>query len=57
MAVVDLDKPPGWWHEQASDHMTAKEARAFAGTDGRKKYLSPPCMIIQHASCLNILLL
>ncbi len=34
IAVVNLDKPPRWWHEQAADHMTADEARAFAGTDG-----------------------
>lgn len=34
MAVVDLDEPPSWWHEQASDHMTADEARSFAGTNG-----------------------
>ena len=34
MAVVDLDRPPAWWHRQASDHMTAPEARALAGTNG-----------------------
>lgn len=34
MAVVDLDKPPAWWHRQAKDHMTAPEARALAGTSG-----------------------
>ena len=36
MAVLDLDKPPAWWHEQAADHMTAAEARAYTGTDGER---------------------
>ena len=34
MAVIDLDRPPAWWPEQAGDHMTAAAARQFAGTDG-----------------------
>ena len=34
MAVVNLDRPPAWWHKQAKDHMTAPEARALAGSDG-----------------------
>ncbi|BDA45180.1 hypothetical protein COCOBI_06-6630 [Coccomyxa sp. Obi] len=42
IAVVDLDKPPSWWHEQAADHMTADEARAFAGTDGAVLLLTTP---------------
>ncbi|KAK9908354.1 hypothetical protein WJX75_006503 [Coccomyxa subellipsoidea] len=42
MAVVDLDSPPDWWHEQAGDHMTADEARAFAGTDGSVLLLTTP---------------
>ncbi len=36
MAVVDMDRPPAWWPEQAADHMTAAEARTFAGTDGER---------------------
>ena len=44
IAVVDLDKPPVWWHKQAADHITADEARAFAGTDGE-------LIRIQHAAC------
>ncbi|CAL8469053.1 g8594 [Coccomyxa elongata] len=42
IAVVDLDKPPKWWHKQAADHMTANEARAFAGTDGAVLLLTTP---------------
>jgi hypothetical protein len=35
LALVDLDAPPAWFRAlQAADHMTADEARAFAGTDG-----------------------
>lgn len=35
VALVDLDAPPAWFlKRQAADHMTADEARAFAGTDG-----------------------
>jgi hypothetical protein len=33
--VVDLDAPPRWFADhQARDHMTAAQAREFAGTDG-----------------------
>ena len=35
VALLDLDAPPRWFQrEQARDHLTAAEARAFAGTDG-----------------------
>jgi hypothetical protein len=36
MALVNLDHPPTWFkREQAFDHMTAEQARTYAGTDGR----------------------
>jgi hypothetical protein len=38
IALVDLDAPPSWWPEQAADHMTASEARQFAGTDGEANF-------------------
>ena len=31
---MDLDRPPTWWHSQATDHMAAHEARTYAGTTG-----------------------
>ena len=38
VAVIDLDAPPRWFvdgrHAQARDHMTAQQARKFAGTQG-----------------------
>lgn len=34
MAVIGLDDPPAWFAAQSRDHMTADEARAFAGTAG-----------------------
>lgn len=47
MAVVDLDSPPAWWHTQAKDHMTAPEARALAGSNGKSgRY----CNRLQEAS-------
>ncbi|KAG2438648.1 hypothetical protein HXX76_005195 [Chlamydomonas incerta] len=43
MAVVDLDRPPAWFAaRQAADHMTAGQARAFAGTSGPVKLLTDP---------------
>lgn len=43
MAVLDLDRPPAWFaRSQAADHMTADQARAFAGTDGPVKLLTDP---------------
>lgn len=42
MALVQLDRPPAWFKRtQAGDHMTADEARAFAGTDGAALRCSP----------------
>jgi hypothetical protein len=35
MAVISLDSPPSWWKDQASDHLTANEARKYAETDGK----------------------
>lgn len=38
VALVDLDAPPKWFvRHQAADHLTADEARAFAGTDGARR--------------------
>lgn len=34
MAVLDLDAAPSWFKSQAAHHMTASEARKFAGTTG-----------------------
>ncbi|KAK9842105.1 hypothetical protein WJX81_008576 [Elliptochloris bilobata] len=42
VAVVDLDAPPRWWPQQAAEHMTATEARRFAGTDGPVHLLTNP---------------
>ncbi|GIM09445.1 hypothetical protein Vretimale_13297 [Volvox reticuliferus] len=42
MAVLDLDAPPSWFKSQAKDHMTADEARKFAGTSGKVKLLTDP---------------
>ncbi|GLC77762.1 hypothetical protein PLESTB_000958100 [Pleodorina starrii] len=42
MAVLDLDNPPSWFKFQAKDHMTADEARKFAGTRGPVKLLTDP---------------
>lgn len=52
MAVVDLDSPPDWWHEQAGDHMTADEARAFAGTDGTRPHITSSSLLSTNADCL-----
>ena len=43
-AVVDLDSPPGWFtgSGQAGDHLTAVEARARCGTNGRVRLLTVP---------------
>ncbi|KAG2502138.1 hypothetical protein HYH03_000626 [Edaphochlamys debaryana] len=42
MAVLDLEAPPSWFKAQAADHMTADEARKFAGTTGPVKLLTDP---------------
>ncbi len=35
VALVNLDDPPDWFkRNQASDHMTAEQARKFGGTSG-----------------------
>jgi hypothetical protein len=34
MAVVSLDDPPAWWAAQATDYLTAADARTFAQTKG-----------------------
>ena len=31
---MDLDRPPIWWHSQATDHMAAHEVRTYPGTTG-----------------------
>jgi hypothetical protein len=38
VAVIDLDAPPTWFagSAQARDHMTAAQAREFAGTAGAR---------------------
>jgi len=43
-ACVDLDAPPAWFASsgQASDHLSASEARARAGTTGRVELLTSP---------------
>jgi hypothetical protein len=42
MALVQLDAPPAWFQQQQQqDHMTAAEARAFAGTDGEPTLCRP----------------
>jgi DUF1365 family protein len=43
-AVIDLDDPPGWFTRsgQREDHLSAKEARARAKTDGRVELLTSP---------------
>ena len=33
-ACMSLDDPPTWFAKQQQDHMTAQQAREFAGTDG-----------------------
>lgn len=42
MAVLDLDDPPSWYDGAREDHLTADEARKFAGTDGRVELLTHP---------------
>ncbi|GFH16984.1 DUF1365-domain-containing protein, partial [Haematococcus lacustris] len=42
MALVSLDMPPTWFAHQASDHMTALEARQYAGTQGKVQLLTNP---------------
>ncbi|KAK9813210.1 hypothetical protein WJX72_010648 [[Myrmecia] bisecta] len=42
MAVVDLDDSPRWWQQQARYHMTAAQAREFAGTKGKVEILTDP---------------
>ena len=43
-AVIDLDDAPGWFTSsgQSGDHLSAKEARARAKTDGRVELLTSP---------------
>lgn len=42
-AVIDLDTPPSWFKRlQAHDHMTADEARKYAGTTGAAEAPTPP---------------
>ena len=41
MALIDLDNVPSWFSKQAGDHMTAAQARAFAGTDGERRRHPP----------------
>ena len=42
MAVIGLDDPPVWFAAQSRDHMTADEARTFAGTAGPVMLLTNP---------------
>lgn len=42
MAVVSLDDPPQWFRHEASDHMTAADARQMAGTTGSVRLLTHP---------------
>ena len=43
VAVISLDSPPSWFMNQSSDHLTASEARAFAGaTRGKVELLTNP---------------
>mmetsp|Transcript_18057 Transcript_18057/g.32154 ORF Transcript_18057/g.32154 Transcript_18057/m.32154 type:complete len:314 (-) Transcript_18057:162-1103(-) len=42
VALIDLDSPPLWFSAQAGDHLSAKEAREFAGTTGPVRLLTNP---------------
>lgn len=42
LALVDLDASPGWFQEQAADHLSAGDARELAGTSGRVLLLTNP---------------
>ena len=35
MAFIHLDAPPIWFSISGEDHMSANEARNYAGTDGK----------------------
>lgn len=52
MALIELDAPPSWFvAQQAADHLTADEARAFAGTDGGGAgtgTLSADCLVLHY---------
>jgi len=41
-ALINLDSAPSWFQAQAFDHMTAEQARKFAGTDGTVLLLTNP---------------
>jgi len=38
-AYIYLDDPPPWFAKQQQDHLTAEQAREFAGTDGAPIFL------------------
>ncbi|GAX84932.1 hypothetical protein CEUSTIGMA_g12353.t1 [Chlamydomonas eustigma] len=43
MAVIDLDDAPSWFKSsQSADHLTADEARRYAGTEGPVSLLTNP---------------
>jgi hypothetical protein len=43
VALVDLDDPPAWFvRRQQQDHLTADQARQFAGTDGEQGVTRSP---------------
>lgn len=42
MAVIDLDSPPPWWRFEPVARLSATEARAAAGTEGRVRLLTTP---------------
>mmetsp|Transcript_14570 Transcript_14570/g.39446 ORF Transcript_14570/g.39446 Transcript_14570/m.39446 type:complete len:317 (-) Transcript_14570:567-1517(-) len=41
-AYIYLDDPPSWFSKQQHDHLTAQQAREFAGTDGPVHLLTNP---------------
>lgn len=42
VAIISLEDPPPWFHRQAKDHLSASEARAYAGTKGKVELLTNP---------------
>jgi DUF1365 family protein len=42
VVVISLDDPPKWFKHQAKYHLSASEARAFAGTRGKVELMTNP---------------
>lgn len=42
ICMISLDRPPSWFKQQSRDHLSANEARTFAGTRGKVDLLTSP---------------